>query len=119
MIGAAAAACPLHADDRASWREDSSFGFNAVREWVESLGRVWEFPTIRVPYFGVPIIIIRILLFILGYYIRVPCFRKLPYQEKKKHININFRCWDDTVGTGRQKAGPCQFTGPWVLCANR
>ena len=39
-------------------------------------------------------------------------------QEQKKHININFRYWDDIVGTGSQKAGPCQFTGPCVLCGN-
>ena len=42
----------------------------------------------------------------------------LDYQEQKKHININFRYWDDIVGTGSQKAGPCQFTGPCVLCGN-
>ena len=40
------------------------------------------------------------------------------HQEQKKHININFRYWDDIVGTGSQKAGPCQFTGPCVLCGN-
>ena len=39
------------------------------------LSPTWEFPKIGVPYSGV--LIIRILLFI-GYYIRVPYFRKLP-----------------------------------------
>ena len=41
------------------------------------LQAIWEFPKIRGTLFGV--LIIRILYY-LGYYVRVPYFRKLPYR---------------------------------------
>ena len=42
----------------------------------------------------------------------------LNHPEPKTHININLGCWVPIVGTRSQKADPCQFTGPRVLCAS-
>ena len=76
------------------------------------LRQTWEFPKIRVPYFGVRII--RILQFRvqnLGYHIRVPYFRKPPHT-----MPTATRCWNALIGASRLRAqGQVQAVQPLVV----